>query len=270
MDLLPREILLIVSSYMDDVKTMMYISDMYSFRNMEYYTMFCNNYSYLNPIKLYTCDITDYDWRKLYFTTVEIKQYKWVNPLLMLHPKNNSDSKEEYYKSIKPEGNILKYCIDPCIYHFIEILVSQNNHNLYNRMIYSDNFWEIGDRQKRYRCSKKEHLKFPLEKIYRLRDEYSGYSEIFKDTEYPIYEILELLNSKPFYDEPFYEFLLDNIKKHGESIPIIREYLNEKVDKDIISSLYKSIMRDYVIRSKEYMVKEIIKNLKSKQLENEI
>ena len=284
MNLLPREVLLIVSSYIDDVKVMMHISDMCSFKNMEYYTMFLNNYSYLfvapmalegdldrySPIKLYTCDIKDYDWRKLYFAIVEIKEYKWINPLLMLHPKNNSDFDEEYYKSLKPEGKILKYCIDPCIYHFIEILISRNNHGLYNRVVGSDSFWEIGDRQKRYRCSKKEHLKFPLIQIYMLRAEYSGYSEIFKDTVYPIHEILELLNIQSFDDESFYGLLLDNIKKHGESIPIIREYLNEKVDKDVISSLYKLITRDRVTRSKEYMVKEIIKNLKSKQLENEM
>lgn len=74
-NLIPRELLLTIISYISDETELLYLNDMMDLKNLDYFTLFQIAYPWHFPLKwgkLYT--IEKYNWIRLYFDALEAKE----------------------------------------------------------------------------------------------------------------------------------------------------------------------------------------------------
>ena len=116
MDYIPKELQLIIVSYVRNVKTLIVMSDTLNLKNIDYFSLLQIEYSHLfinKQFKLYTSDIINYDWRSLWFSITKIKEYKYLDMLspdlkYILDGDNDNNISFQY----RYDSNIVSFILD--------------------------------------------------------------------------------------------------------------------------------------------------------------
>lgn len=192
---LPKELWLIILSYLKDMETIDAIHDFVPFKNLDYFHLIRLLYPHLFPIKLiavYT--IPEYDWRGLYFGIIKMKELKMLD-VLAEEPVMEKwmPYRMEEYLSNAIDDKVTRFMADADLLDFMERLVEVSEERYSDA---EDLEHYIMYKSIQYFICTDKYYKVPL--LYILRyagDRHIQVTEYIEYNEIEFKEIADLINN---------------------------------------------------------------------------